>query len=178
MIKVSSLLLLFASSAGAAGGNPLDLDKIFADADFRPSIPSQLAIESAYGAGKVVMADGEKYSFYDIGNGRQLRIAYNEGINKRATYATDITVCDCRFIEHAPTARRPVTASSMLSMSIGNSLGTLKMTPSGYQKKRMRFGRMKIDILEANPIKGESDLYIRYLTRGDRIIGFSIGVTE
>ena len=155
-----------------------NIDKIFVDADFNPSIPSRAAVESIYGKGKVLSRDGIAYVFYDIGNSRQMQLAYSEGSSANTTYLTEVTVCKCKLAEGVPPAISAVTADSLLAIHINDSSRVFERSHNRYLKSVEAMGQKTFVVYERNPIPSETDLYVRYLICAGRVIGFSVGVTE
>lgn len=170
-------LVLFVSGIAFAKDLP-NIDRIFSDADFHPSIPSRIAIESVYGKGKVLSKDGIEYVFYNIGNNRQMRLSYSEGSSASTTFVTEITVCRCKLANNVPLAVSPVTTDSLLSIHINDSSRVLERNHNLYMKSIETIGQKSFQVYERNPIPSETDLYVRYLVCAGRVIGYSVGVTE
>lgn len=170
-------LALFISAIVFAKDLP-NIDKIFSDADFHPSIPSRIAIESVYGKGKVLAKDGIEYVFYNIGNNRQMRLSYSDGSSESTTFVTEVTICRCKLVDQAPLVLAAVTTDSLLSIHIDDSQRVLEKNHNRYMKSLETVGKRSFWIYERNPVPGETDLYVRYLICAGRVIGFSVGVTE
>ena len=177
-MRAGGLLLIFSGLVFAK--NPTSIDRIFSDADFRPTVPSRAAIESVYGKGKDGLKDGSIVSFYRIGNDRQMRVLYSDGTKINTTFATEVTVCKCKFVDEAPDATTPVLTNALLSRRIGDSSRSLERNNDGYRyvKRTERIGLKNFLVYETNPVSGETDLYVQYWTFAGRIVGLTIGVTE
>lgn len=170
-------LLLVLSGSVMPSSSP-NIDKFFSDADFLPHIPSEAAIETVYGKGKVVLNSGIKSVYYSIGADRQMQISYSDGDSASTAYATDVTICRCKLANDTPNSIATVSTDSLLSVHLGDSLDVLEKNDYRYVVRAEQIGRETFTVYETNPVMGETDLYIRYLICADHVVGFSVGVTE
>jgi len=174
LAAMSSMIVCAQTSPGAT------IESVIGHGDFIPRIPSAADVDRELGPATRSRMGNESFLCYSVGT-RKLILFLDEGADDNDAAVEEVAVFGAGPVgpDHCPPVDIPALSKGFHGLDIGASVAALHRTGLDFSLDDAdHSGMEKLKAYTFSPLRDQHDLYHRFYVQGNKVVGYSIGVTE